>query len=143
MTTTDTSPAPRAPFCPRLLAAGALFAGLGVAAGAMGSHGLRAVLSDHMLGVYEIAVRYQIYHALALLVLAALSPHLPRTALRWAGGLFVAGILLFSGSLYALALTETRPLGMLTPIGGSCFLAGWVMLVWAACRRCCSKTRKA
>lgn len=138
MTTSPTTP--RSPFCPRLLAAGALFAGLGVAAGAMGSHGLRAMLSDHMLGVYEIAVRYQIYHALALLVLAALSPHLPRTTLRWASGLFIAGILLFSGSLYALALTETRPLGMVTPIGGTCFLAGWVVLVWAGLRQCCVQT---
>ncbi|MDO4681930.1 MAG: DUF423 domain-containing protein [Lautropia sp.] len=141
--TTSSSPTPRSPFCPRLLAAGALFAGLGVAAGAMGSHGLRAVLSDHMLGVYEIAVRYQIYHALALLVLAALSPHLPRAALKWAGGLFIAGILLFSGSLYALAITETRPLGMLTPIGGTCFLAGWIVLVWTALRQCCSQTPRA
>lgn len=138
MTTSPTTP--RSPFCPRLLAAGALFAGLGVAAGAMGSHGLRAMLSDHMLGVYEIAVRYQIYHALALLVLAALSPHLPRTALKWASGLFIAGILLFSGSLYALALTETRPLGMVTPVGGTCFLAGWIVLVWTGLRQCCVQT---
>ncbi len=130
-TASATTPA----FCPLLLGAGALFAGLAVAAGAMGAHGLRALLSDHMLVVYETAVRYQMYHALTLLVLAALAPHLPRCALRWSAGFFVAGILLFSGSLYALALTGTRPLGMLTPIGGSCFLLGWLSLLWAAVRR--------
>ncbi|MDO4905074.1 MAG: DUF423 domain-containing protein [Lautropia sp.] len=122
------------PFCPLLLGAGALFAGLGVVAGAMGAHALRTVLSDHMLIIYETAVRYQMYHALALLVLTALAPRLPRCTVRWSGGFFIAGILLFSGSLYMLSLTGTRPLGMLTPIGGSCFILGWLTLLWSAFR---------
>lgn len=132
----------RAGFSPLLLGVGALLAGTGVAAGAMGAHGLRAMLSDHMLGVFEIAVRYQIYHALALVALAALAPQLPRRNLQITGGFFIAGILLFSGSLYALALTGMRPLGMLTPIGGSCFMVGWLSLLWSAWRSCSTRQQR-
>lgn len=142
-TASQATPAGTTPSAPRtdglaFLGTGALFAGLGVAAGAFGAHGLRAMLAEPLLLVYETAVRYQIYHALALIALAALAPRLPARRVRITGGLFVAGILLFSGSLYLLALTGERPLGMLTPIGGTCFLAGWVSLAWhawATCRR--------
>lgn len=134
----DTTPRPTQP-APRtdglaFLGAGALFAGLGVAAGAFGAHGLRAMLAEPLLQVYETAVRYQIYHALALIALSAIAPRLPARRVRLTGNLFVAGILLFSGSLYMLALTGTRPLGILTPIGGVCFIAGWATLAWHAWR---------
>lgn len=117
-----------------IIALGAVFAGLGVAAGAMGNHALRPLLSDHMLTVYDTAVRYHIYHALALLIVAALTPRLPTRGVWLVAGLFTAGIICFSGSLYLLAITETRPLGMLTPIGGTLFIAGWITLAWQALR---------
>jgi uncharacterized membrane protein YgdD (TMEM256/DUF423 family) len=114
--------------------AGCLCAGLGVAAGAFGAHALRGRLSAEMLAVWETAARYQMYHALALLAVSL-------AAARWpAGGwaapaiLFVAGIVLFCGSLFALALTGTRALGMITPIGGLCWLVGWGMLLAAGAR---------
>jgi len=104
------------------LGTGALFAALGVAAGAFGAHGLRAILAEPLLLIYETAVRYQMYHALALVALGALAGRLPPRAITVSGSLFTLGILLFSGSLYLLVLTGTRPLGILTPIGGSRFL---------------------
>ena len=109
------------------LAFGSAFALTGVAAGAFGAHGLKNVLDAEALGVFETAVRYQMYHALGLVVLAALPGDY-----RWSGWLFVAGILIFSGSLYLLALTGTRWLGAITPIGGVCFLAGWALLLYRA-----------
>ena len=121
------------------LLAGAVLAGLGVAAGAFGAHGLKALLSVEMLAVFETAVRYQMYHALALVLTGILldrsvAPE-GRTSLRLAGRLFLAGVLLFSGSLYLLALSEIRWLGAITPIGGFCFIAGWGVLAWAANRK--------
>lgn len=101
---------------------------LGVALGAFGAHGLKNVVSDPaLLDTWETAARYHLIHALAL-GLVALHPGQP----RWAGGLFVAGTLLFSGSLYVLVLTEQRWLGAITPIGGVCFIAGWLVLAFAA-----------
>ena len=114
------------------LGTGALFAALGVAAGAFGAHGLRAILAEPLLLIYETAVRYQMYHALALVALGALAGRLPPRAITVSGSLFTLGILLFSGSLYLLVLT--RPLGILTPIGGSCFIAGWLWLAVSAWR---------
>jgi uncharacterized membrane protein YgdD (TMEM256/DUF423 family) len=112
---------------------GALFAMLAVAAGAFASHGLRGRLDPAMLAVFETAARYQMYHALALLAAAAACHVRPARSARLAGGLFAAGILLFSGSLYALALGNERWLGMITPFGGLAFIAGWACLaVWAA-----------
>lgn len=116
------------------LGTGALFAALGVAAGAFGAHGLRAILAEPLLLIYETAVRYQMYHALALVALGALAGRLPPRAITVSGSLFTLGILLFSGSLYLLVLTGTRPLGILTPIGGSCFIAGWLWLAVSAWR---------
>jgi uncharacterized membrane protein YgdD (TMEM256/DUF423 family) len=84
--------------------------------------------------VFEVGVRYQMYHALALLAVAWASTQWPSPALNVGGWLFVAGTVLFSGSLYALALTGVRGLGAITPIGGLAFLAGWACLVWAALR---------
>lgn len=113
---------------------GSAFALLGVAAGALAAHLLRDRLSSDALAIFESAARYQVYHALALLAVSfALS--------RWGGGMinlagwsFVAGILLFSGSLYLLALTNVRVLGAITPLGGACFLLGWVILLFRTLR---------
>ncbi len=104
-----------------------------VAFGAFGAHGLKDRLSPDLLAVFEVGVRYHAYHALALLGLAALGDQLGRTGavVAW---LFFAGILIFGGSLYALALTGQRWLGAITPVGGVCFLLGWAVLGVAAWR---------
>jgi uncharacterized membrane protein YgdD (TMEM256/DUF423 family) len=115
-----------------LLLAAALLGAAGVALGAFGAHGLRARLDARALEVWETAVRYQLVHAVALLALA-LSPHAAQ--LRTAGWLFAAGIALFSGSLYALALGGPRWLGPVTPLGGLAFLAGWLWIAKAALSR--------
>lgn len=108
--------------------AGALSAFIAVAAGAFGAHALRARLAPDLLVVFETGARYQMYHALALLAVAWASNHWPGTPLRVAGWLFIGGTLLFSGSLYLLALTGARWLGAITPLGGLLFLAGWAAL---------------
>jgi uncharacterized membrane protein YgdD (TMEM256/DUF423 family) len=115
---------------------GSIFGFLGVAFGAFGAHALKSRLSTEMLAVFETGVRYQMYHAFAVLIVAAAIGHLGDARLLGiAGWFFVAGVLLFSGSLYALALTGTGMLGMITPIGGLLFLIGWVCLaVFAATR---------
>ena len=115
---------------------GAVFGFLGVALGAFGAHGLRSRLSPEMLNVFETGVRYQMYHVFALLIVAAAIGHLGNARLLvMAGWFFVGGILIFSGSLYALALTGTGILGAITPIGGLLFLAGWgALAVFAAAR---------
>ncbi|HEX2830139.1 MAG TPA: DUF423 domain-containing protein [Burkholderiales bacterium] len=110
---------------------GATFAFIGVAAGAFGAHALRSRLAPDLLAVFEVAVRYQMYHALGLFACAWAVTRWPGTLAAAAGWLFVAGILVFSGSLYALALTGTRWLGAVTPLGGVAFLAGWLCLAAA------------
>lgn len=114
------------------LVAGSLLAFLAVAAGAFGTHSLRGQLTEEALGWFETGARYQMYHALALLALAALAPRFD--AGPWTGWLFVAGVVIFCGSLYLLAFTGVRWLGAITPIGGACFLAGWALLAWNAFR---------
>lgn len=111
--------------------AGAVSGLVAVAAGAFGAHALRSRLPADLLAVFETGVRYQAYHALALFAVAwaASRGALPQAA--WAGWLFVAGTVIFSGSLYVLALTGTRWWGAVTPLGGVSFLAGWVCLAWA------------
>ena len=111
---------------------GALFGGVGVGLGAFGAHGLKGRLSQEMLAVFETGVRYQMYHALALLALGAMMTRLEGRAVVVAGWSFTAGILIFSGSLYALALSGVTMLGAITPIGGVAFLAGWLALAIAA-----------
>ena len=113
-------------------ALGALFAGLAVAAGAFGVHGLRGRLDADMLAVFETGVRYQMYHAFALLITALALARFDGWLLRTAGWLFTAGIVLFSGSLYALALSGVTVLGAVTPLGGLAFLAGWACFIIAA-----------
>jgi len=111
---------------------GAVAGFLGVAFGAFGAHALRARLSSEMLAVFETGVRYQMYHALAILLVAALLARTGGWMVALAGWLFVAGVVIFSGSLYALALTGVRTFGAITPIGGLALLAGWVCLVLVA-----------
>jgi len=111
---------------------GALMGGVGVAIGAFGAHGLRERLSPEMLAVFETGVRYHMYHALALLATAALLPRIDGRAVLIAGWSFTAGIVLFSGSLYALALSGITTLGAVTPLGGLAFIAGWISLAIAA-----------
>ena len=119
-----------------------MFFGLGcasafiaVALGAFGAHGLRARLVPDMLQIFEVGVRYQMYHALALLGVGSVAGRLPGGTVAVAGWLFVAGTILFSGSLYALSFTGHRWLGAITPLGGLAFLAGWAALAWAAWSR--------
>jgi uncharacterized membrane protein YgdD (TMEM256/DUF423 family) len=111
---------------------GALAGFIGVALGAFGAHGLRSRLSADMLAVFETGVRYQMYHALAILIVALAVARLDGWLIRAAGWLFTGGIVLFSGSLYALALSGITVLGAVTPIGGLAFLAGWACLAIAA-----------
>jgi uncharacterized membrane protein YgdD (TMEM256/DUF423 family) len=113
------------------LTIGALSAAISVAAGAFGAHALRARVEPRLLEVFETAARYQMYHALALMAVAWVAGRWPGTLSTASGWLFVAGTLLFSGSLYAMTFTGVRALGAITPIGGVCFIAGWVCLALA------------
>jgi uncharacterized membrane protein YgdD (TMEM256/DUF423 family) len=114
--------------------AGCLMAFLAVALGAFAAHGLKSRLSADMLDIFEVAVRYQMYHALALLAVGWASSRWPQTSTHAAGWAFIIGILIFSGTLYLLSLTGMRWLGAITPIGGVAFLVGWILLFWAAWR---------
>lgn len=114
---------------------GALSSMLAVAAGAFGAHALRARLTPEQLAIFETAARYQMYHALGLLAVAWAVTRWPGRLPVWAGWLFVAGTVLFSGSLYILSLTGTLWWGAVTPLGGVAFLAGWVCLGLSAVRR--------
>jgi len=118
------------------LVAGAFLALLAVMAGAFGAHGLRNLVSERGLEVFQTAVTYQIYHSIALVLLALLAGQgLPRKLLGWSAGFFLAGILLFSGSLYLLVLTDIRWIGPITPLGGVCFMVGWALLITSGLRR--------
>lgn len=113
-----------------LVAAGAINGALAVAAGAFAAHGLRGRLEARALEIFETGARYHMYHALAMILAALVATGGARTP----GWLFQAGIVVFSGSLYALALTDVKILGAITPIGGIAFLAGWVWLAVSALR---------
>jgi uncharacterized membrane protein YgdD (TMEM256/DUF423 family) len=115
-------------------AVGALSALLAVAAGAFGAHALRERLTADMLAVFEVGARYHMYHALGLLAAAWAVSRWPGSLATAAGWLFVAGTVVFSGSLYLLALTGQRWLGAVTPLGGLAFILGWAALAWAALR---------
>jgi uncharacterized membrane protein YgdD (TMEM256/DUF423 family) len=116
-------------------ALGSASALVAVATGAFGAHGLRARLSPDLLAVFETAARYQMYHALALLAVGWAVTRWPGPWPVRAGWLFAVGTLLFSGSLYALALSGMRWLGAVTPLGGLAFLAGWTCLLLGMLRR--------
>ena len=119
----------------RIFAAlGAASGFIGVAAGAFGAHGLKERLTPELLAVFDTAARYQMIHALALLAVAWAIGRWPGRAAVASGWCFVAGTLIFSGSLYLLALTGVRGLGAITPVGGVLFLCGWLLLALAAWR---------
>lgn len=113
----------------RILVTGAILAGLGVAAGALGAHLLRERLTEAEQDIWRTAASYQMYHALALIVVGRLLARQPSRLLRATCVLFVAGILFFSGGLYLLALSGEPAFGSMTPIGGAAFLAAWGCLV--------------
>jgi uncharacterized membrane protein YgdD (TMEM256/DUF423 family) len=113
---------------------GSLSAFIAVTLGAFGAHALKARLSAEMLAIFEVGVRYQMAHAVALLAVGWACTRWPGGAATTSGWLFVAGTVVFSGSLYALSLTGVRWLGAITPIGGVAWLAAWLCLAWAAWR---------
>lgn len=115
---------------------GALLMALAVALGAFGAHGLRGRLDAYRMSVYEKAVFYHFVHALGLLVVSVMPKAgvLTQSAANWVCGLLLAGIVLFSGSLYLLGLTGNRALGAVTPFGGLCFIAAWLALAWFVTR---------
>jgi uncharacterized membrane protein YgdD (TMEM256/DUF423 family) len=110
---------------------GGIAGALGVALGAFGAHGLRGHLTPEMLAVFETGVRYHLYHTLAILLVAALAGRVEGRWLPAAGWCFAAGIVLFSGSLYALSVTGMSALGAVTPLGGVAFILGWACLIAA------------
>ena len=114
------------------LALAAFLAALAVVFGAFGAHGLKAKLSPEMLAVFQTAVQYHMWHALGLGLVALAALHWPQlNGLRWAGWLMIVGIILFSGSLYALALTNIKMLGAITPFGGLAFIVAWIVFAFA------------
>jgi uncharacterized membrane protein YgdD (TMEM256/DUF423 family) len=118
---------------------GAALAFLGIALGAFGAHAIRDAIPPDRLAVYQTGVQYHQLHAVALILVGLLHDRVPQRGARRivsvSGWLFVVGIVVFAGSLYALALSSVRALGAITPLGGLCFLAGWALLVFAAARQ--------
>lgn len=115
---------------------GAAFALTGVALGAFGAHGLKAMISPEMLEVYKTGVTYQMWHALGLILIALIQQQSPPAKLlNWAGWLMTGGIVLFSGSLYWLVLLNMKGLGMITPFGGLGFLGAWLCVVLFAVKK--------
>lgn len=111
---------------------GSINAVLVVILGAFGSHGLKARLSAEMLTVFQTGVQYHFYHAIGLIIIGIVAFHIPGSALlKWSAWIMLTGIILFSGSLYILAITNLRWLGMITPIGGLAFIISWLLLAIA------------
>ena len=113
---------------------GAFFAMVAVILGAFGAHALKQKISAEMLSIFEVGVRYQMYHALGLILLALALQHFPGFPLEIAGWLFLAGVILFSGSLYILALTGNTLWGAVTPVGGLLWIVGWIFVCYAPFR---------
>jgi uncharacterized membrane protein YgdD (TMEM256/DUF423 family) len=113
---------------------GAVLALLGVAAGAFGAHALSTRIAPERLGTFEVAVRYQMYHALALIAVGWALSRWQTSSIVLAGWLFVAGVVVFSGAVYALALGGPRWMGAIAPIGGMSLMAGWALLAWGVLR---------
>lgn len=116
------------------LVSGALLAFLGVAGGAFGAHALKERLTPELLQIFEVGVRYQMYHALGLLLVGLAAAQQPRTGWNVAGWGFLIGVVVFSGSLYALALSGVKAWGAVTPFGGVAFLVGWLAALVAVLR---------
>lgn len=124
----------------KFLIIAALLGALSVALGAFAVHQLKAVVSADILQIFETAVKYQMYHALALLATGILLQQFPVKQLKWAANLFIAGVILFSGSLYLLCYIKHQQIaatwvGVITPFGGFCFIAGWILLAVGAGRK--------
>ncbi len=121
----------------KLLRLAAIFGFTAVGIGAFGAHGLKPLLTDYQIAIFEKGVQYQFYHTLALALTGILTQYFPdKRPLQWAGWLFAAGILTFSGSLYLLACKDLIPFsvalaGPITPLGGVCFLGGWALIFWS------------
>jgi uncharacterized membrane protein YgdD (TMEM256/DUF423 family) len=115
-----------------LLSLAACSAMISVVLGAFAAHGLKSKLSETLLNTFQTGVQYQMYHSLALILLAILYRQVPQSLLFYSAGFMFAGIILFSGSLYMLALTQLKWFGPITPIGGLCFIVGWALLIAAA-----------
>ena len=115
-------------------ATGAAMCGFGVLLGAFGAHELKERLAPDMLAVFETGVRYHLFHGLAVMAVAWAAERWPSGLITSAGWLFVAGIIIFSGSLYLYSITGVRWLGAITPIGGLCFIVGWLVLALGAMR---------
>lgn len=114
---------------------GAVAMALGVILGAFGAHGLKNKLTPDLLAVYQTGVEYHLYHALGLILVGVLINQFPQVAgLHTGGWLLLAGIVIFSGSLYVLAISGIRWLGAITPIGGTAFIAGWLWIAWSLVR---------
>ncbi len=112
----------------KFLLAGAVFMALAVLLGAFGAHALKTQLSPEMLAIYKTGVEYHFYHALGLLIIGLIAFHIPSRWLNWAGICLIAGIFLFSGSLYVLSISGIKAFGAITPLGGLAFVTGWVFL---------------
>jgi uncharacterized membrane protein YgdD (TMEM256/DUF423 family) len=124
----------------KFLIIASLLGALSVALGAFAAHQLKAIVSADVLQIFETAVKYQLYHALALLATGILLQQFPAKQLRWAGSLFITGIILFSGSLYLLCYIKHQQIpatwvGAITPVGGVCFIAGWILLAVGVSRK--------
>lgn len=114
------------------LTLGSIAMALAVMLGAFGAHGLKSRLTEEMLAIFETGVNYHFYHAIGLLIIGLLASYLPDSPLlTWAGWLMVGGIIIFSGSLYILSVSGIRWLGAVTPLGGLCFIAAWILLAIA------------
>lgn len=118
-----------------ILMTASILLALAVVIGAFGAHGLKSHLSEAMLQTWKTGVEYHFYHALGLLLIGVLSVSMPNNFLNWSALFLFAGIALFSGSLYILAITGIKWLGAITPLGGLCFIAGWVLLFVAVFKK--------
>ena len=118
-----------------IIISAAILLALAVAIGAFGAHALKEKLTSDLLDIYKTGVQYHFYHALGLLLIGVLSLHMPSTLLNWSALLLGLGIVIFSGSLYVLAITGIRWIGAITPIGGLRFIAGWILLFLAMLKK--------
>ncbi|MCB0807590.1 MAG: DUF423 domain-containing protein [Bacteroidales bacterium] len=118
-----------------IIISAAIFLALAVAIGAFGAHALKEKLADDLLQIYKTGVEYHFYHALGLLLVGILSLYMPSNLLNWSALLLGIGIVVFSGSLYVLAISGIRWIGAITPIGGLSFIAGWILLIFAVLKK--------
>lgn len=125
----------------RFLKAAALLGALSVALGAFAAHSLKQHVSDYAVSIFETSVRYQFYHVFALIATGVIYKHFPGKLIQWSGNLFIAGIILFCGSLYILTYIKAAVMpgyewiGIVTPVGGLCFIAGWLCLFFGVFKK--------